>query len=99
MNWNAEILPQLPAKHRKALGYNVVGQGLAILLGAITLDGGVQGASTLIACIGYWTAVVIILVRRHSKMTSNDLIFFRFGFLVIWVVVLIVGRMAAFHLR
>ena len=86
MNWNPtirifpRILPRMPQPHREALKLNAVGQGFLWLLSAILLDGGRMNTLVAIGSIAYWSAVLLILVRRHTRLSTGDLHFFRLGF-------------------
>ena len=82
LNLSTQILPNLPPPHRHALHLNLVGQLLGLLFGAVLLDGGVMGRFVLVGTIAYWCVSLIILIRRYSKLTRFDLLFFQFGFLL-----------------
>jgi hypothetical protein len=69
-------------------------QGIFLILAALALDMGETWHTTLVAVLAYWMSAGVIVARRPDSPTRTDLFFIRWGFLVIWLIVVIVGPMA-----
>lgn len=69
-------------------------QGIIVVLTALTMDGGLIFHVTVIAVLAYWLAFGVILARRPSAPTQGDLFLIRYGFLLLFVIVFIVGPIA-----
>lgn len=81
MNWNADILRELPSPHRRAFKYNLAAQCLLFLMASLALDEGYFATTTAIVVAAYWIGCVIIVRHRYPRLVASDLLFFRWGFL------------------
>ena len=61
-------------------------QTLGLLLVSVVLDGKLAGA-LVFTIIGYWAGVLLILFRRGKDPSRFDLLFEKWGFLVLWFVI------------
>ena len=66
-----------------ALKSGVILQVFLFVLTALILDGGQIMRQFLVAMIGYWLGVALIALRRERAPTATDLLFIRYGSLVL----------------
>jgi hypothetical protein len=66
-------------------------QGLLGVLTALILDGGVAFRTFLVAALGYWLMVAMLLVRRPMTPTWIDLQLVRWGILPLFIIVVFLG--------
>ena len=66
-------------------------QGIIAILALLILDGGYTLNVTVIAIVAYWLAFSIIVFRRPDSPTRDDIGLIRYGFLLIFFVVLATG--------
>ena len=69
-------------------------QSIVLILAALTLDGGLTLNVAVIAILAYWLAFGVIVFRRAASPTRGDVLLVRYGFLLIFVCVLIAGPIA-----
>ena len=72
------------------------GVGLQAILFVLTvcmLDGGQLFKQFLVAMIGYWLGVAFIVVRRKMTPTKTDLLFIRYGSVVLLVLAPAVAKL------
>ena len=62
-----------------ALKVGIVIQIALFPLTALIMDGGVTNRLCVLAMIGYWIGVAVIIVRRGASPTKLDLFFLRYG--------------------
>lgn len=67
----------------RPLKWALVVQLVLLCLGVLAMDEGETLRSVLCAAVVFWTAVVLIAWRRASKPTTWDLIFLRYGLMVL----------------
>jgi hypothetical protein len=72
-----------PAMQSAAIQQLVVG-----LLSLFMLDGGFMARTVLISAAAYWVSVGIIAVRRPTAPTGIDTLWVRYGFLLLFVMIL-----------
>ncbi len=77
----------LPAgpKLRKAIASAVIQQAILLGLTVSLLDGGFTFRVILIAALGHWGGIALILVRRAARPTKLDIGVINFGLLIFWV--------------
>jgi hypothetical protein len=68
--------------------FSLVQQAILLILGGLTLDDGTTLRTVLCAVFVYWIALFIVVALRHSRFTSGDRIFIRWGFLILWIMTL-----------
>jgi hypothetical protein len=79
------IVPVYRAPIRSAL----LQQSVVLILAALMLDGGLTFNMAVIAIVAYWLAVGVILARRPGSPTRADILLIRYGFLLVFGVVLV----------
>jgi hypothetical protein len=68
-------------------------QGITAILALLVLDGGLTFHVTMIAIVAYWLAFCIVIVRRPDSPTRGDLRLVRYGFLMVFLIVIVAGPM------
>jgi hypothetical protein len=58
-------------------------QGIVLVLAAMVLDGGLTYIAAIVAVVAYWLAFGIIILRRPCLPTPADVLFMRYGFLLV----------------
>ncbi len=86
--------PLAPA-YRPAIKTALLQQGIVLILAALVLDMGETFHAAVIAVVAYWLAFVVVVFRRASCPTRGDLLFVRYGFLLIFVSVLTITYVRA----
>ena len=71
---------------REAFWVGVAQQLFFLVFSALLLDTGIVHRRVLVALIGAWCFVLILLIRRRNSPTKGDLLFLKYG---IWPLVLI----------
>ena len=66
-------------------------QGIIFILAALILDGGLTFHMAVIAFVAYWSALGIIVARRPSSPTRIDILLVRYGFLLVFLIVVTAG--------
>ena len=61
------------------------------ILAALMLDGGLTLNAAVIAVVAYWLAFGIVLFRRASSPTRLDMLLVRYGFLLVFAFVVMIG--------
>jgi hypothetical protein len=71
---------------RRAFRFALIQQVSCALISALMLDGGVIAKICAATIVGYWIAVAWLLSRRPLLDSKTDLLFVRWGFLLLFVV-------------
>jgi len=107
----AESLPpELPSSDPSAtsltpsIRFGVVIQLGLFVLTALILDGGATNRHCVVAIIGYWIGALPIIVRRRKTPTKVDLLFLRWGMLLMmlllpFIVGIVYGIIGESHLN
>ncbi len=66
-------------------------QGIIFILALLMLDGGVTFRIAVIAIAAYWAVFTVIAARRPTLPARGDILFVRYGFLLIFVSVFVVA--------
>ncbi len=74
-------------------------QGIFLILAALVLDMGETWNATLVAMLAYWMPAGLIMARRLDRPTRIDLFFVRWGFLVIWLVTMVIGPVVWYRME
>ena len=77
---------------KSALKTGVVLQAVLFVVTACMLDGGQLFSQFLVAMIGYWLGVAFIVARRGMTPSKLDLLFIRYGSLVLLVLAPLVAK-------
>lgn len=67
----------------RPLRWSLVAQLILLGLGVVLMDNGETLRSFLCAAVAFWAVVVLIAWRRASKPTAWDLMFLRYGLVVL----------------
>ncbi len=70
-----------------AVKLGVVVQVVLFVLTALILDGGRSNKMCIVAMIGYWIVVAVMMIRRRTVPTRTDLLFLRYGMLALLAIV------------
>ncbi len=81
--------------YRPAIKTALLQQGIVLILAALVLDGGLTLYAAVIALVAYWLGFGILVFRRASCPSRGDLLFVRYGFLLIFVCVLTITYVRA----
>jgi hypothetical protein len=84
------VLP-LSSRYREAIVFTLIQQVPCALLSLLMLDGGVMARICAITMLGFWAAVVLMMVRRPLSPSSFDIMFLRWGFFPLYSLVLGLG--------
>jgi hypothetical protein len=76
-----------------ALKFGVIVQIAIFVLTALVLDGGELNRLCTIAIIGYWIGVGIILLRRDASITKIDILFIRYGVVVLLIMMPLIAKL------
>ena len=63
-----------------------VEQLVFFFLALVLLDGGVTALLILISAAAYWMTLVVIAVRRSAAPTTTDILWLRYGFLLLFLI-------------
>jgi hypothetical protein len=74
-----------------ALKTSLIQQGIFLTLSALVLDTGQALHICVVAVAGYWPMVAIIVLRRRYSPKPSDLLVIRYGFLVVYALVAVLG--------
>ena len=77
---------------KSALKSGVILQAVLFVVTACMLDGGQLSSQFLVAMIGYWLGVAFIVARREMQPSKLDLLFIRYGSLVLLVLAPFVAK-------
>jgi hypothetical protein len=83
------IMIRIAPAYRGPFIFSLALQTPIVLLFSIMLDGGYLRMFALGALAGYWLGCFLIVIRRHASATRMDLVFVRWGFLMLLVVAFI----------
>ena len=85
--------PSLPiaSAYRRPIKSALVQQGIILILALLLLDGGLTFNMAVIAVVAYWLAFGILVFRRASSPTKGDVLLVRYGFLLLFFIVLVAG--------
>jgi hypothetical protein len=83
--------PRAANSYFAALKTSLIQQGILLTLSALALDLGQALHICVVAVAGYWPMVVIIVLRRPYSPKPSDLRAIRYGFLVVYALVAILG--------
>ncbi|MEN6496011.1 MAG: hypothetical protein ABFD16_17150 [Thermoguttaceae bacterium] len=64
------------------------------VLAALMLDGGLAARAAIVGIAAYWLTTGMIVVRRPTAPTTLDLVWIKFGFLLVFL-----AAIASFYLR
>ena len=78
-------LPLAPA-YRKSITVALVLQVLTTLLLLTILDGGTLAKAGGAAMIGFWLGVALVMLRRPNMPSPFDLVYVRWGYLVMLII-------------
>jgi hypothetical protein len=62
-----------------AIKVGAIVQLVLLVLTALVLDGGQLNRLCVVAIIGYWVGVAVVMIRRRTSPTRVDLLFLRYG--------------------
>jgi hypothetical protein len=82
--------PIAPA-YKPAVKSALIQQGIVFILAGLILDGGLTFNAAVIAVVAYWLAFGLLIFRRANLPTRGDILWVRYGFLLILLIVLSVG--------
>ncbi len=78
MKLSADISPY----YRRPVIEAALLSSVLLVLSFMVLDGGATGFASLFAVVGFWTAVLLMVVRRPQSPTRTDVQVIRFGSLI-----------------
>ncbi len=81
----------LALAYTPAIKSAMIQQVIFFILAVLMLDMGLTLHITVIAIMAFWFAFGVIIFRRPRSPTKGDIRFIRYGFLLIFVVVFMVG--------
>ncbi len=81
----------IASAYRPAIKTALLQQGIVFILAALMLDGGLTLNAAVIAVVAYWLAFGIVLFRRASSPTRLDMLLVRYGFLLVFAFVVMIG--------
>ncbi len=83
------VLP-LSSRYREAVFFSLLRQQVPwALLSMLLLDGGRVARISGITMLGFWAGVALMMVRRPLSPSSFDIMFLRWGFLPLNVLVIV----------
>jgi hypothetical protein len=74
--------------YKRALRATIIQQ---VIAGVLALGQGQTRHAALVAALAYWLSVVIVVARRPTSPTLGDILFVKYGFLVVLLIVLTAG--------
>jgi ribose/xylose/arabinose/galactoside ABC-type transport system permease subunit len=80
--------PLLAAQYREPLSLAIVIQLLAVGMASLILDGGLCVSLALVSAIGYWTVVLMIILRRPQTPRPTDILIVRWLYPAVLVLIL-----------
>ena len=80
------LLSKISAEYVPSLKVALWVDGVLLVLAALTLDSGRTLGSFLIAAPAHWGIIAVILLRRPASPGRFDLVFVRYGTLLIWLI-------------
>lgn len=80
-DYNESPSRSLSSAYRPATKTALLQQGIVLILASLTLDMGQTICEAVTAVAAYWLAYGIIVVRRPSSPTRDDMFLIRYGFL------------------
>jgi hypothetical protein len=78
-------------EYRRPIKTALLQQGIILILALLVLDGGLTFNMAVIAVMAYWLAFGILVFRRPSSPTKGDILLVRYGFLLLFFIVLVAG--------
>jgi hypothetical protein len=86
-----ELEFELSPKYWPALKFGITLQIILGVFAALMLDMGESASFFGVAAIGYWLAVLMIIARRPINPTAADIIFIRWGTLILLTIEIIIA--------
>lgn len=83
--------PPISSAYGRPMITALIQQGVVLILGALMLDMGLTFHIAILAVIAFWLAVGIVVARRPAAPTCRDLFVVRYGFLLVFVAILVVA--------
>jgi len=77
--------------YRKSILWSVVVQVLLLLLAAILIDGGQTLIAFIYGAVAYWFGVAMILRRKSTAPISTDVMYLKYGLIVLSLVSMILS--------
>lgn len=74
-----------------AVRFAIVLDGVMLLFFALLLDGGVMLVCYSIGLVGHWVGILTIAGRRRSAPTEVDIVFIRYGALLLMFLVMVLA--------
>jgi hypothetical protein len=74
------VAQRISNAYEPAIKVSIVLQGLVLLLGVVTLDGGHLLGVFLCTAVGYWIGALLAILRRPSTPRPVDLRLIKFGY-------------------
>ena len=74
----------LAPAYRSALRWGIGFQAVGSVLTSLLLDHGRQAQLFLAALVGHWVGIGLIMWRRPQSPSKWDLLFVRYGILLLW---------------
>jgi hypothetical protein len=79
--------------YRSPLRATLVIQFVVVILSGLMLDRGIFARITLIAVVGFWAGVFVMMIRRPQAPTAIDLWIVRWGFLPLLLFLQVIARL------
>ncbi len=93
--WRESPLSPLAPAYRPAIKTALLQQGIILVLARLVADMGETFNAAVIALAAYWLAFGIVVFRRARRPTRGDILLVRYGFLLIFVIVLTITYLRA----
>ena len=82
-------------KYGSPLRDSLILQAFFLVLFWLALDGGMLFRYSLFILAPYWALVLLIVLRRPAEPTPLDLKVVRFGYLALWILLLLLSPLLA----
>jgi hypothetical protein len=79
----------------RSIVFACIQQGAFLILGGLMLDFGTVLRSVFCSMLAYWMGVAFIFARRRDRITPSDMLFVRWGFLMLWTVLILIAGIIA----
>ncbi len=80
-------LKQLHLDYKDAMKFCLIYQVILGMLGAFVLDGGQLFQYWVVSMIAFWCSVAILVLRGATAPTKLDILYVKFGFFLILIIV------------